>query len=31
MDISFAHTRIVSRFRADSLVYMRIVRGAGSV
>jgi hypothetical protein len=31
MDVSFAHTRIVSRFRADSLVYMRIVRGPGSV
>jgi hypothetical protein len=31
MDVSFAHTRIVSRFRADSLVYMRVVRGAGSV
>jgi hypothetical protein len=31
MDVSFAHTRIVSRFRADSLVYMRTVRGAGSV
>ena len=31
MDVSFAHTRIVSRFRADSLVYMRVVRGPDSV
>jgi hypothetical protein len=31
MDISFARTRIVSRFRAGSLVYLRVVRGPGSV
>jgi hypothetical protein len=30
MDIAFANTRIVSRFRADSLVYLRTVRDTGS-